>query len=134
MTKTLIAGLVGATLVLIVIGTFLALDKTTLHWYAGETTESVSSSRAQSVPTGQENDSYLAGRGLFEVNRYVGDATGDGQLETFVVAAGIGCGSCHDQTQFEQAAAAEARQCWLDTTSGKGDRHYRETTGKLGNL
>jgi hypothetical protein len=41
---------------------------------------------------------FLAVRGLFELNRYVGDATGDGKPDTFVVVSGIGCGSCHDQT------------------------------------
>jgi hypothetical protein len=43
---------------------------------------------------------FLARRGLFELNSYVGDATGDGNPETFVVAAGIGCASCEGQTGF----------------------------------
>jgi hypothetical protein len=34
--KTLIAGLAGALAVLVVVGAFLALDRTALHWYAGD--------------------------------------------------------------------------------------------------
>jgi hypothetical protein len=55
-----------------------------------------------SLPLGMgDQDSFVVGflarRGLFELNSYVGDATGDRKPETFVVAAEIGCASCEGQ-------------------------------------
>jgi hypothetical protein len=50
--KTWIASLAGATAVLTVVGAFLALDKTTLHWYASESTNAASRSQFSVVPEG----------------------------------------------------------------------------------
>jgi hypothetical protein len=46
--KTFIAGLAGALAVLVVVGAFLVLDRTTLHWYSGE---AASSPTSTSTPT-----------------------------------------------------------------------------------
>jgi hypothetical protein len=50
--KTFIAGLAGALAVLVVVGAFLALDRTTLHWYAGDDASepAVSASRLDASP------------------------------------------------------------------------------------